>query len=294
MTDQEFAAFEAGLPPHALFNTAHTLRLPPPPPPPLIPGALLTAPLLPPISSPGLSSWAVDFQKLHLAPSSDRTGPPVQQQQQRLLPSADQRWLDTRAQGGSSVGRERPLYDAYAPGHAGPYWSDWQGGARSDAPLATRSPSLLTAHADPAAFEQAFVDAIARETAVRQAPTLPQQQQQVPSSHDIHDALPRHERRAAALDGPVQDERQDADTAADADADALAQTAGRLLASVADNGSDKFRDSAFLSLMRKLRDKVATVEGDAFVTVGHDESGARPPSDHSMRSRADNTEQLHA
>lgn len=49
------------------------------------------------------------------------------------------------------------------------------------------------------------------------------------------------------------------------DDDAMAETAARLLDSVADNTSDKFRQSTFLELMRRLRDREVRVEGDKVV-----------------------------
>lgn len=51
------------------------------------------------------------------------------------------------------------------------------------------------------------------------------------------------------------------------DDEELAKTAGQLLESVADNTSDKFRESNFLSLMRQLRDYEVRVEGDKVVRV---------------------------
>jgi hypothetical protein len=49
--------------------------------------------------------------------------------------------------------------------------------------------------------------------------------------------------------------------------DDMAATAGKLLESVADNTSDKFQNSQFLGLMRKLRDRELRVEVDKIVQV---------------------------
>ena len=54
---------------------------------------------------------------------------------------------------------------------------------------------------------------------------------------------------------------------AEAEANALAQTAAKVLDSVSENTSQKFRQSTFLGLMRKLRDGEATVKGDDIVDV---------------------------
>ncbi|KAF3043129.1 hypothetical protein E8E12_002540 [Didymella heteroderae] len=49
------------------------------------------------------------------------------------------------------------------------------------------------------------------------------------------------------------------------DDDEMAATAGRLLERVADNTSEKFQNSQFFSLMRRLRDREVRVEGDKMV-----------------------------
>ncbi|KAL3456803.1 hypothetical protein BJX64DRAFT_269985 [Aspergillus heterothallicus] len=48
------------------------------------------------------------------------------------------------------------------------------------------------------------------------------------------------------------------------DADELARTAGQLLNSVSHDTSQKFRESNFLALMRRIRDREVQVEGDEF------------------------------
>ena len=51
------------------------------------------------------------------------------------------------------------------------------------------------------------------------------------------------------------------------DADELARTAGNLLDNVKGDTSKKFQESNFLSLMRQLRDREVTVDGDRIVDV---------------------------
>ncbi|QIX01856.1 hypothetical protein AMS68_007373 [Peltaster fructicola] len=67
-----------------------------------------------------------------------------------------------------------------------------------------------------------------------------------------------------------------------ADDDALAWTAGELLDRVKDNQSDKFQNSTFLELMRKLKDREVKVEGDKMVETtsitGTAESALKAPS----------------
>lgn len=73
------------------------------------------------------------------------------------------------------------------------------------------------------------------------------------------DAIPYQEQKTRT---PDQDSR---------DADDLARTAGQLLTSVQHDTSDKFQNSQFLALMRKIRDGEVRVEGEEFKeTSGND------------------------
>lgn len=63
------------------------------------------------------------------------------------------------------------------------------------------------------------------------------------------------------------------------DDDEMAETAGRLLERVADNTSEKFQNSQFLELMRRLRDREVRVEGDKVVEVSPLPSSVPPSND---------------
>lgn len=67
-------------------------------------------------------------------------------------------------------------------------------------------------------------------------------------------------------DQQVPDQQQD-DIRAQNNDDALAATAEELLQKVSNNTTDKFRNSQFLGLMRRLRDREVKVEGDKMVEV---------------------------
>lgn len=60
------------------------------------------------------------------------------------------------------------------------------------------------------------------------------------------------------------------------DDDEMATTAGQLLERVADNTSEKFQNSQFLELMRKLRDREVKVEGDKMVEVSAQSPRSQP------------------
>ncbi|KAF2653898.1 hypothetical protein K491DRAFT_694313 [Lophiostoma macrostomum CBS 122681] len=60
------------------------------------------------------------------------------------------------------------------------------------------------------------------------------------------------------------------------DDDEMAETAGKLLERVADNTSEKFQNSQFLELMRRLRDREVRVEGDKMVDVSSEQTLSSP------------------
>jgi len=74
-----------------------------------------------------------------------------------------------------------------------------------------------------------------------------------------------------------QQEKKEQDQHPNDDDDEMAETAARLLDSVADNTSEKFRQSTFLELMRRLRDREVRVEGDKMVEVSPSHFLPSPP-----------------
>ena len=68
---------------------------------------------------------------------------------------------------------------------------------------------------------------------------------------------------------PDESARQDERNQANHEADELARTAGQLLDNLKHDQSEKFQRSAFLALMRQLRDKEVRVEGDQMVDVSN-------------------------
>ncbi|KAH4903225.1 hypothetical protein HBI80_117340 [Parastagonospora nodorum] len=78
---------------------------------------------------------------------------------------------------------------------------------------------------------------------------------------------PEHERMA-----PQPEQKQEQPPLNDEDE--MAATAGRLLERVADNTSEKFQNSQFLQLMRRLRDHEVRVEEDKIVEINAQENAA--------------------
>lgn len=112
--------------------------------------------------------------------------------------------------------------------------------------------SASTAAAFDAAFEEvAMMDAASQQDAL--------------DALDLatEEAIPVEISSPTLIDQPQPASEQPLDKSQETDA--LARTAGELLDSVQSDQSDKFRESKFLALMRKLRDKEAKVEGDKLV-----------------------------
>ncbi|KAL7772155.1 hypothetical protein CFE70_002108 [Pyrenophora teres f. teres 0-1] len=77
---------------------------------------------------------------------------------------------------------------------------------------------------------------------------------------------PVHEHILQRPDPQQEEQKEDTHPPPNAD-DEMAETAGRLLERVADNTSEKFQNSQFLGLMRRLRDREVRVQEDKIVEV---------------------------
>ncbi|KAI0315953.1 hypothetical protein OF83DRAFT_305121 [Amylostereum chailletii] len=86
--------------------------------------------------------------------------------------------------------------------------------------------------------------------------------------HSLEQAFQSHEASVVTA-APIQEQpvTQKQLAAKVVDADELARTAGRLLDSVVHEQNPKFQNSQFLGLMRQLRDRTVTVEGNDMVEV---------------------------
>jgi hypothetical protein len=116
---------------------------------------------------------------------------------------------------------------------------------------------------DDAAFERAF-EAASMEVS-QQMPLSPVQQQSFFETFEhnhVEQVLPPSE-IPSQMDLTAKEE--ELFVPPETDADELAKTAGRLLDSVKDDQTQKFQESAFLALMRRIRDREVTVEGDKMV-----------------------------
>jgi hypothetical protein len=116
---------------------------------------------------------------------------------------------------------------------------------------------------DESAFEAAFDQARADMELQGAEVTQNDIQQNV---EDTREYEPVTEDVRLGSDLIPQSEKQDPQTR-DRDASELARTAGQLLDSVRNEQSEKFAQSNFLALMRRIRDREVEVEGDEFREV---------------------------
>lgn len=273
LLDPEFEAFQAGLPPPEFqtFQPHH------PGPPPFQQAF--------PEPAQGSSSWASDFQRMSLA------SPPPMQQQHPVGPSSSNWAQDFR----SNIAQSAPRAQNSSPS---PFAFQQRArlgmnGYQSNFAQPAYSPSMQSKGKEPvmeqfdeAAFERAFDMAkedmmadVAPVSAVDDA----QMNQEVESmsaakaeeSHqlnqqdveqslsDLHHPLDSNEH--ALPEGMIREEDKEPEQNTRNDDDALAATAQELLEKVENNQTDKFRNSQFLGLMRRLRDREVKVEGDKMV-----------------------------
>lgn len=115
---------------------------------------------------------------------------------------------------------------------------------------------------DESAFEAAFDQARA-DMELQGAEDQKDTQQTLDDTHEFE---PVTEDIRLGSDLIPQSEKQDPQTRG-RDADELARTAGQLLDSVRNEQSEKFAQSNFLALMRRIRDREVEVEGDEFREV---------------------------
>lgn len=213
--------------------------------------------------------WAADFQRLQLSGPShtfdQRPGPSVasqhgwqnefMQQQQHGPPTQQHHQHQPFSQG---------FQPSFAPGY--PLHTRPMNTLPAAESMAAQQPSAEKF--DESAFEAAFEQASADMMSQNMENTQDDREESANGT-----ALSN----TSAVDEPQEFIRIGSDTIPQAnnrgpearvnDADELAKTAGHLLESVSHDQSQKFRESNFLALMRRIRDREVHVEGDEFREV---------------------------
>lgn len=121
---------------------------------------------------------------------------------------------------------------------------------------------------DESAFEAAFEQARAdmELQGADTTPTLKQESQESQETREVSSVENVSEEIRIGSDTIPQTDKEDP-LAENREADALAQTAGYLLNNLRHDQSEKFQQSNFLALMRRIRDREVEVDGDEFREV---------------------------
>jgi len=222
----------------------------------------------PQLGQAGPATWANDFQRMNIAnppPHQQRlSGPPQQQgawHEEFARQGAQQGAAQTNVSGYNSA-QERlsmlatvPMMGGYQP--IQPMWN-------SSMPIQNQQ-QQVPPHAaeafDEEAFKRAFEEAAQSEMVNKD--TKDQVMLDESAEHFMSSNLEQQERIGADL---IHD--PDAiDQSKMEDPDALSRTAGELLSRVEGDRSEKFQNSQFLQLMRQLRDKEVSIQGNTIVGV---------------------------
>ncbi|KAH8693132.1 hypothetical protein BGW36DRAFT_385938 [Talaromyces proteolyticus] len=234
-------------------------------------GPPLHAQTHPAFAPPDVGDWASDFQNLRVS------GPPQNLHQHHNRPiqasngSHSANWQDefTRHQQQNSqnlMNRSVPMANFQAPfmptyqmpaGMAAPLSSD-QGTVQSHS---NQESATYDEGAFEAAFEQAQADIDQQQTASTEQHQQAESDANQSSSKELQPENTQQIRIGSDLivdttDANVQEQKEDPDE--------LARTAGHLLDSLSHDNSKKFKESNFLALMRRIRDREVHVEGDEF------------------------------
>ncbi|KAJ5530073.1 peroxin-20 Pex20-Penicillium chrysogenum [Penicillium freii] len=257
--DPEFAAFEGNLAGPALPNLQHPAHFGAP--------SHHAAVHHPAAHGAGNAGWAADFQNLQISGPSH---PVAQLQRPNMAPAtANGGWhteFMTQQRGPMSQAQQTPqMHGAYQPSFAPGY--QMYGSSMNQMQPSQGMQTEQQHHAqqfDESAFEAAFDQA--RADMELQAVDVAQQdtQKHLQETNEVEITEPvAQEQIRLGSDLIPQSEKQDPETQS-RDADELARTAGQLLDSVRNEQSQKFQQSNFLALMRRIRDREVEVAGDDF------------------------------
>ncbi|CAG8894669.1 unnamed protein product [Penicillium egyptiacum] len=260
--DSEFAAFEGNLASPALPNLQHPTHFGAP--------SQHAAVQHPAAHGAGNASWASDFQNLQISGPSH---PVAQLQRPNIAPATTHGGWHTefmvQQRGPMSQAQQNPqIHGAYQPSFA-PSYQMYGSSMNQMQPLQgmqteqQKHIQQFDESAFEAAFDQARADMELQGVDVAQQDT--QKHLEETNEIDIPET-PTQEQIRLGSDLIPQSDKQNPETRS-RDADELARTAGQLLDSVRNEQSQKFQQSNFLALMRRIRDREVEVEGDDFREV---------------------------
>ncbi|KAF9251551.1 hypothetical protein DTO013E5_4022 [Penicillium roqueforti] len=256
--DPEFAAFEGNFAGPALPNLQHPAHFGAP--------SHHAAVHHPAAHGAANASWASDFQNLQI---SGPAHPVAQLQRPNIAPAtAHGGWHSefmTQQRGPMSQTQQTPqMHGAYQPAFAPSYQMYGSSMNQMQPSQVMQTEQHHMQQFDESAFEAAFDQARAdmELQGVDAAQLDTQKQSQETNEVGIPEPVTQEHIRLGS-DLIPKSEKQDPETR-NRDADELARTAGQLLDSVRNETSEKFQQSNFMALMRRIRDREVEVEGDDF------------------------------
>ena len=254
----------------------------------------------------GQAGWATDFQRLNISQTPSPGPIPVQQFRTEApwVRSAGWGGEFMRAQQqqhqhmskGKEVFREEPcLLQQPQPQqnfgflNGAPMGMNMMNGMGMQQPQSFMSAPEQQQHQDPqisqADFEAAFDEAMAEMKMQEGQVQQPEQTQPEPGSLDEASSLEKSDIRIGSDTIDYTEQANRTPDQNQRDADELARTAGQLLNLVQHDTSDKFQNSQFLELMRKIRDREIEVQdndlqstGDLSANANISQITAEPPS----------------
>ncbi|BCS28915.1 protein pex20 [Aspergillus puulaauensis] len=263
--DPEFAAFESsnsvGAPLPDVQHGGHFIA---------------PAPQMPMSHPAEAPNWAADFQNLHISASSQpihhQPGPSAAPMSTAPQQTWHGEFVRQHQQQTPVLQQNQPFSQRFQPSSTPSYaMNSSRIGNYVPAQEAVASKTSAVDAFDESAFEAAFEQAKADMTSQFEASALETDTSKVnldskSSPEEVSLQPTDQETIRIGSDTIPQVDRDDPQMAAN-DADELARTAGHLLDSVSHETNQKFRESNFLALMRRIRDREVQVEGDEFREV---------------------------
>ncbi|KAL4896306.1 hypothetical protein BDV59DRAFT_172593 [Aspergillus ambiguus] len=255
--DPEFAAFESGIPGAPLPDLHHAT-----------PFAAQGSQFMP--NPAENQSWAADFERMQISGPSHAIH---QQPGLSISPApmvARQGWQNefmNQQQQHRPPQVQQHHHQSYTPGFQSTFAPSYPMHAAPMNAFPTAQEGIANQHPQTEAFDESAFEAAFEQARADMASAEATQNVEETTAEAMHlETAPTSEPQETVRIGSdtiPQSNKEDPQSQLN-DADELARTAGQLLDSVSHDQSQKFRESNFLALMRRIRDREVHVEGDEF------------------------------
>ncbi|OQV01141.1 hypothetical protein CLAIMM_06547 [Cladophialophora immunda] len=240
------------------------------------------------------AGWAADFQRLSISQQQPvpagqfRTEAPLIKS--TTLGGWQNEFMRQRSGAGTPVAqgkqavRDSPqlsnggIFQQSMMDYSQPMYQSYSGGFQQEPQMQQSTMMSMEQHVQisDVDFEAAFADAFAHAQEMDQQRALSSD----PDAMISETGMPRpDEGETVRIGSDAIAYREKVERTAEQDtrdADELARTAGQLLTSVSHDNSEKFQNSQFLQLMRKIRDREVEVQGDELQETGRSTSISTP------------------